>query len=259
MKAYAVLAHGGVFRAMPALLSQATQDYLKAVFTLAQSEHPVATTRLAKYLGVAPASVTNMMKRLARIRLVRHTPYHGVELTDHGEKVALEVIRHHRLLELYLSRALGMRLDRVHGEADRLEHVISEELEEQIASALGQPVLDPHGDPIPTKTGGIIAKPGRVLTETRPCGRVRVVRVSDRSEKIVRELTEAGLLPGVVAEVVAVGPQRVDIRIEGRTHRLSAGLAAAIYVMDLEAEGRRARRQALDPGRSLQTRRVPHA
>ncbi len=244
---------------MPAPLSQATQDYLKAVFTLAQSEHPVTTTRLAEHLGVAPASVTNMMKRLARIRLVRHTPYHGVELTDHGEKVALEVVRHHRLLELYLSRALGMRLDRVHGEADRLEHVISEELEEQIASALGQPDLDPHGDPIPTKAGGIITKPGRALTEMRPGGRVRVVRVSDRSEKIVRELTEAGLLPGVVAEVVAVGPQRVDIRIEGRMHRISAALAAAIYVTDLEAEGRRAGGQLLDPDRPLQTRRVPHA
>ncbi len=243
---------------MPAPLSQATQDYVKAVFTLAQSEHPVTTTRLAEHLGVAPASVTNMMKRLARIRLVRHTPYHGVELTDHGEKVALEVIRHHRLLELYLSRALGMRLDRVHGEADRLEHVISEELEEQIASVLGQPDLDPHGDPIPTKTGSILTKPGQVLTHARPGVRVRVVRVSDRSEKIVRELTEAGLLPGIVAEVVAVGPQRVDLRIEGRMHRLSAPLAAAIYVMDLEGD-RRARGQAPDPSRPLQTRRVPHA
>jgi DtxR family Mn-dependent transcriptional regulator len=152
-----------------------------------------------------------------------------------------------------------MRLDRVHGEADRLEHVISEELEEQIASALGQPDLDPHGDPIPTKAGGIIAKPGRALTDMRPGGRVRVVRVSDRSEKVVRELTEAGLLPGVVAEVVAVGPQRVDIRIERRMHRLSAALAAAVYVVDLDAEDRRARGQPLDPGRPLQTRRVPHA
>ncbi len=244
---------------MPAPLSQATQDYLKAVFTLAQSERPVTTTRLAEHLGVAPASVTNMMKRLARIRLVRHTPYHGVELTDHGEKVALEVIRHHRLLELYLSRALGMRLDRVHGEADRLEHVISEELEEQIASALGQPDLDPHGDPIPTKAGGIITKPGRALIDMRPGGRVRVVRVSDRSEKVVRELTEAGLLPGVIGEVVAVGPQRVDIRIDRRMHRISAALAAAVYVVDLEAESRRDRRHLLDPGRPLQARRVPHA
>ena len=254
MKADTFVARERVPRVMPAPLSQATQDYLKAVFTLAQSEHPVATTRLAEHLGVAPASVTNMMKRLARIRLVRHTPYHGVELTDHGEKVALEVIRHHRLLELYLSRALGMRLDRVHGEADRLEHVISEELEEQIASALGQPDLDPHGDPIPTKAGSILAKPGRVLTKARPGGRVRVVRVSDRSEKIVRELTAAGLLPDVVAEVVAVGPQRVDVRIEGRMHHVSAALAAAVYVMELEAGGRRARRQPLDASRSIQTR-----
>jgi DtxR family Mn-dependent transcriptional regulator len=112
---------------MPAPLSQAIQDYLKAIYTLAQRERPVTTTGLAAHMDVAPASVTNMVKRLARLRLLRHTPYHGVELTEAGEKVALEVIRHHRLLELYLSRHLGVSLDRVHGEADRHEHVISED------------------------------------------------------------------------------------------------------------------------------------
>ncbi len=219
---------------MPAPLSQAIEDYLKAIFTLAQSEHPVATTRVAEQLGVAPASVTNMMKRLARMRLVHHAPYRGVELTKDGEKVALEVIRHHRLLELYLSRALGMRLDRVHGDADRLEHVISEELEEQIASALGQPDLDPHGDPIPTRAGNIATSPALVLTATRPGQRGLIVRLSDHNPKIVRDLAMAGLLPGVQVDVVAANPRHVDVRIEDRPQRISATLAEAIHVKILE-------------------------
>src|SRR5262249_10232932 len=146
-----------------------------------------------------------------------------------------EVIRHHRLLELYLSRALGMSLDRVHGEADRLEHVISEELEDRIAFALGQPDLDPHGDPIPARNAGIIANPARVLTDAASGQRGLIVRVSDRSPKVVRELTAAGLLPGVVVDVVAAGPRHMDVRVQGRSQRVRAALSEAIYVTVLEA------------------------
>ncbi len=216
---------------MPAPLSQAIQDYMKAIYTLGQSEHPVTTTGIAEQLNVAPASVTNMVKRLARLRLVRHTPYRGVELTEAGQRVALEIIRHHRLLELYLSRHLGVSLDRVHGEADRLEHVISEDLEEKIAGALGQPDLDPHGDPIPTRDGSVAMSPARLLTTAAPGQRGLIVRVSDRDAKVVKELAAAGLLPGVVLEVVATGARQVDVRIEGRPQRISASLAGAIYVV----------------------------
>jgi DtxR family Mn-dependent transcriptional regulator len=215
---------------MPAPLSQAIEDYLKAIYLVAHQARPVTTTELSDRLGVAPASVTNMVKRLARMRLVRHTPYHGVALTDTGTRVALEVIRHHRLLELYLSRHLGVSLDQVHGEADRLEHVISEELEDRIATALGEPALDPHGDPIPTKGGEVAETGGRLLTGVSAGERGVIARVSDRDARRVRDLAAAGLLPGAEVEVVATGPRAVDIRVEGQPQRISTALAEAVYL-----------------------------
>jgi DtxR family Mn-dependent transcriptional regulator len=215
---------------VPAPLSQAIEDYLKAIYLLAQSRRPVTTNGLSQRLGVAPASVTNMVKRLARMRLVRHTPYRGVELTDAGEKVALEVIRHHRLLELYLSRHLGVSLDRVHDEADRLEHVISEDLEDRIAVALGEPALDPHGDPIPRRDGTVPVRSAQVLSKVTPGRRGTVVRVSDRDAQVLQELVSTGLLPGAALEVTAADAQRVDISLEGRPRRISPALAEAVYV-----------------------------
>jgi DtxR family transcriptional regulator, Mn-dependent transcriptional regulator len=215
---------------MPAPLSQAIEDYLKAIYRIAESDKRVTTNELAGRLGVSAASVTNMMKRLARLRLVRHEPYRGVELTEAGEKVALEVIRHHRLLELYLSRHLGVRLDRVHHEADRLEHVISEDLEERIAASLGQPDLDPHGDPIPARDGSVAEPVAQPLSSARPGQRGVIVRVSDRDDKLVRDLTAAGLLPGVSLVVVSAGARHVDVEVEGMPKRISAALAGTIYL-----------------------------
>jgi DtxR family Mn-dependent transcriptional regulator len=215
---------------MPAPLSQAIEDYLKAIYTLAQQDRPVTTTGLAQHLGFAPASVTNMVKRLARLRLVRHTPYHGVALTEAGEKVALEVIRHHRLLELYLRRHLGVSLDRVHGEADRLEHVLSEDVEERIAVALGEPVVDPHGDPIPTREGAVAPTTTHLLSAAAPGQRGLIARVSDRDATVLRDLEAAGLLPGATIEVLSVGPRAVEVRVEGKRHRVSPALAEAIYL-----------------------------
>jgi DtxR family Mn-dependent transcriptional regulator len=220
---------------MPAPLSQAIQDYLKAIYTLAQRERPVTTTGLAAHMDVAPASVTNMVKRLARLRLLQHMPYHGVELTVAGEKVALEVIRHHRLLELYLSRHLGVSLDRVHGEADRLEHVISEDLEERIAVALGEPELDPHGDPIPTREGAVPPTTALALSAANAGQRGIISRVSDRDQRVVKELAAAGLLPGVAVEVIATGSRTLAVRVEGRRQRINSALAEAIY-LELESE-----------------------
>jgi DtxR family Mn-dependent transcriptional regulator len=220
---------------MPAPLSQAIEDYIKAIYMIGQAGAPVTTNALAQRLDVAPASVTNMVKRLARLRLVRHTPYRGVELTDAGERVALEVIRHHRLLELYLSRHLGVSLDQVHSEADRLEHVISEDLEEKIAVALGQPDLDPHGDPIPSRDGSVAAMVSLALGDCKPGQRGIVARIGDRDPKVVRELTSAGLLPGTEVEIVASNARHMELRVEGRPRRITPSLAAAVYVTFAEA------------------------
>jgi DtxR family transcriptional regulator, Mn-dependent transcriptional regulator len=130
-------------------LTDAIQDYLKAIYKLQEGEAPVAVTSLAKEQGVAAGSASEMVKKLAALDLVEHKPYRGIRLTPAGERVALEVIRHHRLLELYLAETLGLHVDDVHAEADRLEHVISEELEARIDQSLGYPTHDPHGDPIP--------------------------------------------------------------------------------------------------------------
>jgi DtxR family Mn-dependent transcriptional regulator len=130
-------------------LSDAIQHYLREIYKLAVSEDRVSTTALARQMKVSPASASAMVKKLAALSLVEHAPYRGVTLTTDGEQVALEVIRHHRLLELYLAQTLGSDVDEVHDEADRLEHVLSEELESRIDEALGYPTHDPHGDPIP--------------------------------------------------------------------------------------------------------------
>ena len=130
-------------------LSDAIQDYLREIYKLGVSSDRVSTTALAREMGVSPASASAMVKKLAALSLVEHAPYRGVTLTTEGEQVALEVIRHHRLLELYLAQTLGIHVDEVHDEADRLEHVLSEELEARIDEALGFPTHDPHGDPIP--------------------------------------------------------------------------------------------------------------
>src|SRR6266567_5941350 len=139
-------------------LSSAVEDYAKAIYALeTRKGHAVSTNALAERMGVTPASASGMVKRLGELGLVEHQPYHGVSLTDQGRKVALEVMRHHRLLELYLVETLGVPWDRVHEEAEVLEHVLSEELEELIAAKLGDPTHDPHGDPIPTRDGHIAA------------------------------------------------------------------------------------------------------
>src|SRR3954447_13543274 len=155
--------------AEPKPSSNAVQDYTKAIWSIAQrSDAPVSTSALAERLDVSPASASAMVKRLESLGLATREPYHGVELTAAGERVALEVVRHHRLLELYLAQALGMPWDRVHAEAEVLEHAISDELSERIAEALGNPTHDPHGDPIPTADGLIEERPTRTLADLEP-------------------------------------------------------------------------------------------
>lgn len=188
--------------------SEAVEDYAKAIHALAGREPgPVGTSALAERLGVSPGTVTAMCKRMAELGLVDYEPYRGVELTAAGERLALEVIRHHRLLESFLADALGMPWDQVHDEAEVLEHYISEELEERIATALGDPERDPHGDPIPDRDLTISDPvPGLPLLELGEGSGGTFARVSDGRPEMLRFLDEAGIRPGAGIRVLRREP-----------------------------------------------------
>ena len=217
-----------------AAVSPAMQDYLKAVYRLQDAGGTVTTQRLAEELGVSGPSVTNMVKRLAELGLLRHEPYRGAELTPAGERIALEVVRHHRLLELYLVTSLGYGWDEAHAEADRLEHHISEDLEARLDAVLGHPDTDPHGDPIPAVDGTLRVLPVVPLSELPIDRRAVVRRVSDGDPARLRYLAEIGLVPGATVTVVERlpfdGPLRV---IVGETERLvGLPLAGAVAVAE---------------------------
>ena len=213
--------------------TEAIQDYAKAIYGLERrSDDAVATSALAERLEVSPASVTAMLKRMAAAGLLEYEPYRGVRLTDSGEKVALEVIRHHRLLEAYLADALGMPWDRVHAEAEVLEHYISEDLEERIASALGDPVVDPHGDPIPSRDLEISTQGGTSLAELEPGARGVFTRVSDSDSEMLRYLAERGIRPGASIEVTDRQPfgGPLFIAVAGETHAIGGELAERMLI-----------------------------
>jgi DtxR family transcriptional regulator, Mn-dependent transcriptional regulator len=194
------------------MLSQAVEDYVKAIFKL-QRRGPVATTDLAQALGVAPASATKMVKRLAGLGLADHQSYQGVTLTPAGERVALEVIRHHRLLELYLREVLGYSWKQLHEEAEHLEHHISEEFEERIDALLGHPTHDPHGHPIPTRDGQLAEHTAQSLVDVEP-GRTAVVHyVCDADPEFLHYLEEVGLLPQSVVEVLDRRPFKGSLTV----------------------------------------------
>jgi DtxR family transcriptional regulator, Mn-dependent transcriptional regulator len=207
------------------------QDYLKAIFKLQQRRGVASTSDVAARMHVSPASATSMIKRLARQRLVVHTPYHGLVLSPAGERIALETIRHHRLLELYLARHLGVSLDRVDGEAERLEHVLSDDVEARIAATLGDPTRDPHGDPIPSKDGTVRDVQYPTLAHV-PVGETGVVdRLSDRTPNMVRRLALLGALPGVPVRVLArLSGRRIRVDFGGKTRVLPRDLAEGVYV-----------------------------
>jgi DtxR family transcriptional regulator, Mn-dependent transcriptional regulator len=212
-------------------LSDALQDYLREIYKL-QAESPrVKTTTLARRLGVKPPSATAMVKKLAARGLVDHQPYRGVQLTPSGERLALEILRHHRLLELYLARTLELDLDAVHAEADRLEHALSETLEERIDEALGSPTEDPHGDPIPDSALRILHAKSRRLTELRPGDRATVQSIPNGDGEVVRYLAELGLVPGQTVELLRAEPFGGPLTLRaGRSAAISRQLAAEIRV-----------------------------
>ncbi len=212
------------------------EDYLKAIYHLEQKQERATTTAVAEAMGVSAASATNMLKRLAELKLVDYTPYQGVRLTEAGRKIALEVIRHHRLLELYLAQALGMPWDKVHEEAERLEHVISEELEEAIARALGYPTVDPHGDPIPDRDGTMTTPSAHTLADIPENVPARVARVHCQQPEILRYLGDLGIYPGTHILVREKAPFQgpLLIEVEGQTHAISHAIAREIDVEILE-------------------------
>jgi DtxR family Mn-dependent transcriptional regulator len=208
------------------------EDYIKAIYKARSDAGNVATQDLAVRLGVSPPAVSKMMRRLAELRLITHTPYQGVELTRAGERMALEIIRHHRLLELYLVEAMGFTWDNVHEEAERLEHHISEEFENRIDELLGHPTACPHGDPIPTRSGVIARTSNRSLAAQEIPERLVVRRVSDADSELLRHFKSLGVVPGTAFEFVRREPfdGPLVLRLGGKLIRLTPQAARDVYV-----------------------------
>jgi DtxR family Mn-dependent transcriptional regulator len=218
---------------MQELRTSAVEDYTKAIYALERREsEPVTTNALAERLGVTAGSASAMVKRLGELGLAEHRPYHGVSLTDQGRRVALEVMRHHRLLELYLVETLGVPWDRVHQEAEVLEHVLSEDLEELIAAKLGDPTHDPHGDPIPTRDLEIEEGDTASLQTLTPGDSAIFTRVSDSDPEMLRFLTDRGIAPGDELEVIDKQPfdGPLFVRFGDDVHVLGGTLARAMRV-----------------------------
>lgn len=213
-------------------ITPVVEDYLKAIYNLAQESGQVRTVPLAEALSVKPASVTAMLKTLAELKLVEYEPYYGVTLTGAGSKIALEVLRHHRLIELYLVEALGFTWDEVHEEAEALEHVISEKLEAKIAAHLGNPTVDPHGDPIPALDGTLPDSSALSLADVPKGMEAHIVRVSDQQPERLRYVAELGLIPGASVKVTESAPFEgpVTVRIGKKTHALDRKLTRTVFI-----------------------------
>jgi DtxR family Mn-dependent transcriptional regulator len=206
------------------------EDYLKAIYKLQRGRASVSTSELAKRLHVAAASATAMVQRLARLKLVSYHRYHGLTLTAAGQRIALETIRHHRLIELYLTQHLGVSLDKVDREAEKMEHVLSNDVELRMAAALGNPAADPHGDPIPSTDGTVRDVRYPDLSMLAPGTAGVVARVSDRNPAALRRLADLGVLPGVRLKVLARGPRGCRVEIDGRRVTLPRALCGGIYI-----------------------------
>jgi DtxR family Mn-dependent transcriptional regulator len=222
--------------------NEGAENYAKVIYQLqGRGEERVHTSAVAERLGVTPASASGMLKRLADEGLVDYEPYYGARLTERGERLALEVIRHHRLLELFLAEVLEMPWDRVHEEAEVLEHHISEDLEELIAAKLGQPALDPHGDPIPSRELAISDDDSVALSEMEPGQSGVFARVSDRDASMLRYLAERGIQPGARLTVGEREPfgGPITVEIAGETHPFGPELAERMRVAEVAESARR--------------------
>jgi DtxR family transcriptional regulator, Mn-dependent transcriptional regulator len=219
---------------MEQTLTTSIQDYLKTIYDLVENDGSASTTALATRLGVAPASVTGMIQKLATSTppLVVYRKHQGVTLTPEGERAALEVIRHHRLIETYLVETLGYRWDEVHAEADRLEHAISEDLEARIAAALGHPVRDPHGELIPTAELTMPTDADMPLSALRPPQKAVILRVRSDDAALLRHLESLGLVPGAGVEAVEFSPfdQNLSLRVGQSENPIVVGIAISSHI-----------------------------
>ncbi len=208
------------------------EDYLKTIYSLQRVSSPVRTTDIARALGVEPASVTGVIKRLAQLDLLEYAPYKGVILTDKGMKVALEVIRSHRLIELYLVEALGYTWDEVHEEAERLEHAVSPRFIARIEAALGYPETDPHGAPIPTEDGTIQPRSENPLSSLKASESGTITRVTDEDPGLLRYLDSLGIRPGEQVTVLSVAPYGgpIQLLIGETEHNIGREAAMQIFV-----------------------------
>lgn len=213
-------------------LTGPVEDYLKAIYELERAGEAAETNAIARLLGIAPASVSGMMRRLAEQGLIMHERYRGARLTPAGRRAALRTLRRHRVIEAYLTTALGYSWDRVHDEAERLEHAASDELIDRMASAIGEPETDPHGAPIPTREGTLRERSLVALAELEPGAVARVERVSDRNAERLRYLAELGIVPGVTVHVIAREPfgGPIALRVADTPRTIGPELAAHILV-----------------------------
>ena len=218
------------------VLSGPVEDYLKAIYDLERIGEPASTNDIATRLAISPASVSGMVRRLADQRLITHEPYRGVRLTDNGRRAALRTLRRHRILECYLTTVLGLPWDRVHEEAERLEHAASDDLIERMADALGNPSQDPHGAPIPTRDGRVEEPTLRTLAEVAQGERLRVRRVEDDDAERLRYLAELGIRPGALVRILDIAPFQgpitlwVDDAGGGTTRAVGVGLASQVFM-----------------------------
>lgn len=212
--------------------TEAVEDYLKSIYLVETEQGEVTTQVVAERMEVSAPSATGMLKKLAELKLVKHEPYHGVVLTAAGRKIALEVIRHHRLLELYLAEALGYSWDKVHAEAEKLEHHISEEFEDKIAALLGNPVTDPHGDPIPAKDGTLPPQNTIRLPDADAGESVLVTRVTAQNAEQLTYLGSLGIRPDASITLVHKAPfdGPVHLRVGAASHHVGLNLARQIFI-----------------------------
>ena len=210
----------------------AVEDYVKTIYKLQTQTEAVSTSAIADRTGTTPAAVTKMLKHLAELNLVSYTPYYGVRLSPMGEKIALEVIRHHRLLELYLAQAMGYSWDQVDAEAEKLEHHISEEFEARIDALLGHPRTCPHGDPIPGPDGTLVEEHLQSLSECLPGARVQIARVKDTDAEVLRALSAR--LMHLQTVVAVLERDTIDglltVQIGDKQHILGPALAGSVFI-----------------------------
>ncbi|MGI9090942.1 MAG: metal-dependent transcriptional regulator [Gemmatimonadaceae bacterium] len=221
---------------MPHELTASVEDYLKAIYDLELSGPAATTTDIAQRLGVAPASVTGMARRLAQQGLIAHEPYRGITLTEAGRRVALRTLRRHRVLEAYLVHALHYSWDCVHVEAERLEHAVSDDLIDRMAESIGEPMVDPHGAPIPARDGTIDETRHPSLADIATGSRTRILRVKDEDPAMLQYLAELGLVPGADVVVAARAPFDGPITLKVGTTRRVVGPAVAAHVLVAQPE-----------------------